>query len=83
MYQITLKIVKRYQDFCFSNRGGWKEWVPNWFCGSGINDSIVGIIGCGSIGTSIAEKLKIFKPAQILYTSRSEKPIGKYNISYV
>lgn len=45
-------------------------------CGRGIKNSIVGIIGCGNIGTSIAEKLSTFKPSQLLYTSRSEKPSG-------
>lgn len=52
-------------------------------CGRGINDSVLGIIGCGKIGTSIAEKLKLFGPAQILYTSRSEKPVGKCNSAVV
>lgn len=45
--------------------------------GRGIKNSVVGIIGCGKIGTSIAEKLKVFKVAKILYTSRSEKPDRK------
>jgi len=45
-------------------------------CGRGIKNSVVGIIGCGNIGTSIAEKLNMFKVAQLLYTSRTEKPAG-------
>lgn len=52
-------------------------------CGRSINNSVVGIIGCGKIGTSIAEKLKVFRPAQILYTSRNEKPVGKSNFANV
>lgn len=48
-----------------------------WLCGRGIRDSVVGIIGCGNIGTSIAKKLKSFEISQLLYTSRSEKPAGK------
>lgn len=47
-------------------------------CGRGISNSVVGIIGCGNIGTSIAEKLSKFKISQLLYTSRSEKPDGEY-----
>jgi len=45
-------------------------------CGKGIKNSVVGIIGCGNIGTSIAEKLSKFKVAKLLYTSRTEKPTG-------
>lgn len=46
-------------------------------CGKGIKNSVVGIIGCGNIGTSIAKKLSTFEISQLLYTSRSEKPAGK------
>lgn len=47
-------------------------------CGRGIKNSVVGIIGCGNIGTSIAKKLFTFEISQLLYTSRSEKTVGKY-----
>jgi len=62
-------------------RGGWKDvtsvvWL-NWMCGRGIRNSVVGIVGCGNIGTSIARKLKTFAISQLLYTSRTEKPAGK------
>jgi len=62
-------------------RGGWKNvttvvWM-NWMCGRGIRNSVVGIVGCGNIGTSIARKLKTFDISQLLYTSRTEKPAGK------
>lgn len=63
--------------FCIYS-GGWQEWVPGFMCGRSIKGSVVGIIGCGKIGTSIAEKLINFKVSQLLYTSRSEKPDGKY-----
>lgn len=46
-------------------------------CGRGIKNSVVGIVGCGNIGTSIARKLHMFNLSQLLYTSRSEKPAGK------
>lgn len=74
-------IIATTRRFFESNRelktGGWKEWSPGWMCGKGIKNSVVGIIGCGSIGTSIAEKLSKFKVAQLLYTSRTEKPAVK------
>jgi len=45
-------------------------------CGRGIKNSVVGIIGCGNIGTSIAKKLSTFQISKLLYTSRNEKPAG-------
>lgn len=51
--------------------------TPDWMCGRGIRNSVVGILGCGNIGTSIAKKLKTFEISQLLYTSRTEKPAGK------
>lgn len=57
--------------------GQWKDWNPVWMCGRGIQNSVVGIVGCGNIGTSVAKKLKAFEISQLLYTSRSEKPAVK------
>ncbi|XP_060873066.1 glyoxylate reductase/hydroxypyruvate reductase-like [Metopolophium dirhodum] len=74
-------IIATTRRFFEANRevktGGWQEWVPGWMCGRSIKGSVVGIIGCGNIGTSIAEKLINFKVSQLLYTSRSEKPAVK------
>lgn len=71
-------VIATTRRFFEANRelktGGWKEWTPGWMCGRTIKGSIVGILGCGRIGTSIAEKLINFKVSQLLYTSRSEKP---------
>lgn len=70
-------IIATTRRFFEANReaktGGWRECVPGWMCGRSIKGSVVGIIGCGNIGTSIAEKLSSFKVSQLLYTSRSEK----------
>ncbi|CAH1736955.1 glyoxylate reductase/hydroxypyruvate reductase-like [Aphis gossypii] len=71
-------VIATTRRFFEANRelktGGWKEWTPGWMCGRTIKGSTVGILGCGRIGTSIAEKLINFKVSQLLYTSRSEKP---------
>uniref|UniRef100_A0A2S2NTP1 Glyoxylate reductase/hydroxypyruvate reductase n=1 Tax=Schizaphis graminum TaxID=13262 RepID=A0A2S2NTP1_SCHGA len=71
-------IIATTRRFFEANRelktGGWKEWIPGWMCGRSIKGSVVGILGCGRIGTSIAEKLVNFKVSQLLYTSRNEKP---------
>jgi len=53
--------------------GAWgTSWTPEWMCGMGLAGSTVGIVGLGRIGFSVAEKLKQFKVARILYTSREE-----------
>lgn len=57
--------------------------TPVWMCGRGIRNSVVGIVGCGNIGTSIAKKLNTFEISQLLYTSRTEKPDGKMLFSLV
>ncbi|CAI6361185.1 unnamed protein product [Macrosiphum euphorbiae] len=54
--------------------GEWKDVTLGWMCGRGIRNSVIGIVGCGNIGTSIAKKLKAFEISQLLYTSRTEKP---------
>lgn len=60
--------------------GEWKSPTLIWMCGRSIKNSVVGIIGCGNIGTSIAKKLNTFQISQLLYTSRSEKPEGNIYI---
>jgi len=67
--------VKELNYFFF--RGEWKNVTPVWMCGRSIRNSVVGIVGCGNIGTSIAKKLNTFEISQLLYTSRTEKPAGK------
>lgn len=44
-------------------------------CGVGVHQSTVGIIGMGRIGLSVAEKLKAFRPARIIYHNR--RPDGE------
>lgn len=53
--------------------GGWKSWAPSWMCGNGIKGSTVGIYGFGRIGQEVASRLKPFKPAHLIYNSRTEK----------
>lgn len=48
--------------------------------GQDIKNSVVGIVGLGEIGQSIAQRLMGFKVAKIIYCGRSEKPEAiKYN----
>lgn len=44
--------------------------------GQGLANSVVGIIGCGNIGISVAEMLGGFKLSELLYTSRRPKLAG-------
>jgi len=56
--------------------GLWKDWYPMYMCGRGILDSVVGIVGMGRIGASIAEKLKPFHPKELLYHNRKPSAQG-------
>ncbi|XP_076329369.1 glyoxylate reductase/hydroxypyruvate reductase-like isoform X2 [Tachypleus tridentatus] len=57
--------------------GGWlnKGWSPLYMCGSSLTGSTVGIFGMGKIGQATVERVKAFKPKQILYNSRSKKEV--------
>ncbi len=59
--------------------GGWSTWSPLFMCGSGIKDSVVGIVGFGRIGTSVATKLLAFEPKEILYHNKIERPQGFFS----
>lgn len=54
-------------------RGEWKAWAPTWMCGPGLSGSTVGIVGLGRIGIQVAQCIKGFNVAKILYTSRTVK----------
>ena len=53
----------------------WKDADGSlfWNVGSSLKGKTVGIFGHGRIGQNLAQKLKVFSPKQILYTSRSSK----------
>ncbi|KXJ68545.1 hypothetical protein RP20_CCG002794 [Aedes albopictus] len=56
-----------------AHTGGWKSWSPMWMCGTSIKNSVVGIFGFGRIGQEVAKRIAPFKPAQIQFTSRTDK----------
>ncbi|KAL5233704.1 hypothetical protein ACI65C_001114 [Semiaphis heraclei] len=75
---LLISTTRRFSEATHALKtGGWKNVTPDWMCGRGIRNSVVGILGCGNIGTSIAKKLKTFEISQLLYTSRTEKPAVK------
>lgn len=52
-------------------------WTPMYMCGQGLENSVVGIVGCGRIGTSVAKKVKAFNIKRLLYYNRKEKQEGE------
>lgn len=57
-------------------RGEWKMWNPTFMCGRGLYKSVVGFVGFGRIGQSIAKKLISFGTSKILYSGPRRKPEG-------
>ncbi|CAH1396756.1 unnamed protein product [Nezara viridula] len=56
--------------------GEWKMWTPTFMCGQGLYKSIVGFVGFGRIGQSIAKKLIPFGTSKILYSGPRRKHEG-------
>lgn len=67
------RVVEGYQTIV---RGEWKEWTPTFMCGRGVYKSVVGFVGLGRIGQSVAKKLITFGPSKILYSGPRRKPEG-------
>ncbi|CAH1396765.1 unnamed protein product [Nezara viridula] len=57
-------------------RGEWKMWTPTFMCGRGLYKSIVGFVGFGRIGQSVAKKLITFGISKILYSGPRRKLEG-------
>ncbi|ESP00101.1 hypothetical protein LOTGIDRAFT_113208 [Lottia gigantea] len=54
--------------------GTWGTWKPMWLCGPGLDGATVGIVGLGRIGFTIAQCLRPFGVAKILYSDKFENP---------
>ncbi|XP_014270248.1 glyoxylate reductase/hydroxypyruvate reductase [Halyomorpha halys] len=57
-------------------RGEWNLWTPTFLCGRGLYKSVVGIVGFGRIGQSVAKKLISFETSKILYSGPRRKLEG-------
>jgi len=55
--------------------GKWSSWSPLWMCGTQLKDSTVGIVGLGSIGTAVMERLIPFGVKRIVYSGRTKKDV--------
>lgn len=54
--------------------GEWQPgWTHLWLNGCSVKDSVVGIIGLGSIGLAVAKRLAAFEPKRIIYSGNSVK----------
>jgi len=56
-----------------ARQGRWTNWDPTGWLGVDLNNSTVGIVGLGKIGTAVGERLASFG-AQIIFTNRSPQP---------
>jgi len=62
------------------------EWIsnPRWLLGQDIRGSVVGIVGLGNIGQTIAKRLQGFEVGKIIYSGHKPKPeAAKFNAEFV
>lgn len=74
---LALAAGRRYHDGRLTiEQNQWYD-EPQTFLGVEIREAVIGIVGYGQIGHSIAEKIQNFKPQKIVYCGRSEKEKAK------
>ncbi|KAJ2964974.1 hypothetical protein NQZ79_g81 [Umbelopsis isabellina] len=72
---LTLAAARRIKESIDAVRNGeWREWRPEWLCGSQFTQKTLGVVGLGRIGEAVAHRLKAFGITNVLYSGRSEKP---------
>ncbi|XP_044727359.1 glyoxylate reductase/hydroxypyruvate reductase-like isoform X2 [Chrysoperla carnea] len=82
---LTLAATRRLKE-CHQDNGTNTEWSadPEWMMGMDLPGSTVGIVGLGSIGKAILQRLKGFDVKKFLYTGRSPKPKSEtYDAEFV
>lgn len=65
MFALTTRLVEGDK---FVRQGKFKGWDPELLLGSDLRDKIVGLIGCGAIGTKVAQMLHGGFGINILYS---------------
>ncbi|GAB0093397.1 hypothetical protein DMENIID0001_084920 [Sergentomyia squamirostris] len=65
-----------YEGFLKIKCNEWEK-RPQWLMGFNIAGSTVGIVGLGTIGQKIIQRLQGFEVGQFLYTGRMPKPEGE------
>lgn len=53
--------------------GGWGSWDPRWLLGGDLQQTTLGIVGLGRIGTAVARRAQGFQ-MRVLYTGPNRKP---------
>ncbi|CAM0141497.1 hypothetical protein VKS41_003788 [Umbelopsis sp. WA50703] len=72
---LTLAAARRIKESIDAVRNGeWREWRPEWLCGSQFTQKTLGVVGLGRIGEAVAHRLKAFGITNVLYSGRTEKP---------
>lgn len=69
--------TKSYKLLKWIFRNKWVVNHPTWMCGPALEGSTVGIVGMGSIGCKIAQRIKSFDIGRLLYSNRRESKAGK------
>ncbi|MDD3662491.1 MAG: D-glycerate dehydrogenase [Candidatus Pacebacteria bacterium] len=78
MMALTTRLVEADE---FVRRGKFKGWDPELFIGTDLKDKIIGLIGCGEIGTEVAKMLNYGFGCKIIYSdiktnNELEKEVG-------
>lgn len=78
MMALTTRLVEADE---FIRRGKFKGWDPELFIGTDLKNKIIGLIGCGEIGTEVAKILNRGFSCKIIYSdiktnNNLEKEVG-------
>ncbi|XP_037915607.1 glyoxylate reductase/hydroxypyruvate reductase-like isoform X2 [Hermetia illucens] len=75
---LMISAARRYHEGRIKiETGAWDVHNLQWLLGQDIRGSTVGFFGFGGIGQAIAQRLRGFGVAKILYTARTEKAEAK------
>ncbi|KAL0097260.1 D-isomer specific 2-hydroxyacid dehydrogenase [Phycomyces blakesleeanus] len=73
---LTLAAARKMkQSVRAAETGEWREWRPDWLCGSQFTNRTLGVVGLGRIGEAVASRLKAFGIGEVLYWGRNKKPV--------
>ncbi|CAO1346869.1 unnamed protein product [Diamesa tonsa] len=74
---LAISAGRRFREGRLNMENGIWDEEPQTFLGHEIRGSVIGIVGFGGIGSTIASQISGFQPAKIIYTGHKEKEEGK------